>query len=68
MLNPNDTYDLNQLNSPYANVVAIAKRARLISEEAEANHEIITEKPLKIAIAEFIDDKYRVNKVNVEED
>ena len=46
MLNPNDTYNLNQLNSPYANVVAIAKRARQISEDAEANHEIISEKPL----------------------
>lgn len=68
MLNPNDTYNLNQLNSPYANVIAIAKRARQISEDAEANHEIISEKPLKIAIAEFIGDKYRVNKVNVEED
>ena len=68
MLNPNDSYDLNQLNSPYANVVAIAKRARKISEDAEENHEIISEKPLKIAIAEFTEDKYRVNKVNVEED
>ena len=68
MLNPNDTYDLNQLSSPYANVVAIAKRARQISEEAEENHEIISEKPLKIAIAEFIDEKYTVNKVNLEED
>jgi len=68
LLNPNDTYNLNQLNSPYANVIAIAKRARQISEDAEANHEIISEKPLKIAIAEFIGDKYRVNKVNVEED
>lgn len=68
MLNPSDTYNLNQINSPYANVVAIAKRARQISEEAEENHEIISEKPLKIAIDEFISDKYRVNKINVEED
>lgn len=68
MLNPNDTYNLNQLNSPYANVVAIAKRARKISENAEENHEIMSEKPLKIAIKEFMDDKYRVNKVNTEED
>ena len=46
MLNPNDTYNLNQLNSPYANVIAIAKRARQISEDAEENHEIISEKPI----------------------
>ncbi len=68
MLNPNDTYELNQINSPYANVVAIAKRARKISEDAEENHEIMSEKPLKIAIEEFIDDKYRVNKVVAEEE
>lgn len=68
MLNPNDTYKLNQLSSPYANVVAIAKRARQISEDAEENHEIISEKPLKLAIEEFIGDKYRVNKVHAEED
>ena len=68
MLNPNDTYNHNQLNSPYANGVAIAKRARKIREDAEENHEIISEKPLKLAIAEFIGDKYRVNKVYVEED
>ena len=54
MLNPRDTYELNQLASPYANVIAISKRARAISEEAEEEHIIITEKPLKIAIEEFV--------------
>lgn len=68
MLNPRDTYELNQLNSPYANVVAISKRAREISEEAEENHVIMSEKPLKIAIAEFMDGKYVVDKVETEEE
>lgn len=68
MLNPRDTYELNQLNSPYANVVAISKRARRISEEAEENHQIISEKPLKIAIAEFMDGKYTVDEVETDEE
>ena len=54
MLNPRDTYELNQLASPYANVIAISKRARAISEEAEEEHVIMAEKPLKIAIEEFV--------------
>lgn len=68
MLNPRDSYELNQINSPYANVVAIAKRARQISEEAENNHEIMTEKPLKIAIEEFVENKYRVDEIVTEEE
>lgn len=68
MLNPRDSYELNQINSPYANVVAIAKRARQISEDAEKNHEIMAEKPLKLAIEEFVDKKYRVDDIVTEED
>ena len=68
MLNPKDSYELNQVNSPYANVIAISKRARQISEEAAENHEIMTEKPLKIAIAEFVDRKYKVDPIVTDED
>ena len=68
MLNPRDSYELNQMNSPYANVVAIAKRARQISEDAEKNHEIMAEKPLKLAIEEFVDNKYRVDEIVTGED
>lgn len=68
MLNPKDSYELNQIASPYANVIAIAKRARQISEEAEANHEIMSEKSLKLAIAEFVDNKYKVDPIVTEED
>ena len=66
MLNPRDSYELNQTASPYANVIAISKRARQISEEAEENHVVMNEKSLKIAIAEFVDDKYRVDPIVVE--
>ena len=68
MLNPRDTYELNQLASPYANVIAISKRARAISEEAEEEHRIITERPLKIAIEEFVEGKYKVDKVVTDEE
>lgn len=63
-------YNLNQKNSPYANVIAVSKRAREISEAYEEQHEIMTEKPLKIAINEFAKDKCRIVKgsVKTEED
>ena len=41
-------------------MIATAKRAREISESAEENHEIMTEKPVSIAISEIIDGKYVV--------
>lgn len=68
MLNPKDTYDLNQVNSPYANVIAVSKLARKISDAADERHEIMNEKPLKLAIEEFVEDKYRVGKIVVEDD
>lgn len=68
MLNPKDSYTLNQQNSPYANCIATAKRARAISEEDEANHVIRTEKTLKIAIEEFVGGKYKVDPIKIDED
>lgn len=68
MLNPKDSYDLNQINSPYANCIATSKLARAISEENEKEHIITTDKPLKVAIAEFVDGKYKVDAIKVDED
>lgn len=68
MLNPNDSYSLNQLNSPYANCIATAKRARQISGDAEERHVALAEKPLKLAIEEFVAGKYKVNPVKIDED
>ncbi len=68
MLNPKDSYELNQIASPYANVIAISKRARQISEEAMENHEIMTDKSLKVAIAEFVENKYKVDPIVTEDD
>ena len=58
MLNPDLRNVLKNRTSRYSLVIATAKRAREISEEAEANGEIITEKPVSIAIEEILDGKY----------
>ena len=47
-------------------VVAIAKRARQISEEAEEKGEIITVKPVQLAIDEFVKGQYKlIEKENI---
>ncbi len=53
MLAPNDIEELKGNNSRYAVVVGVAKRARQIAEEAEANKEIIIEKTVSLAIQDF---------------
>lgn len=53
MLAPNDIEELKGNNSRYAVVVGVAKRARQIADEAEANKEIIIEKPVSLAIQDF---------------
>ena len=46
--------------SRYSLVIAVAKRAREIAEEAEQNGVIITEKPVNLAIKDFKDHKYTI--------
>ncbi len=53
MLAPNDIEELKGKNSRYAVVVGVAKRARRIAEEAEANKEILIEKTVSLAIKDF---------------
>ena len=53
MLAPNDIEELQGKNSRYAVVVGVAKRARQIAEEAEANKEILIEKTVSLAIKDF---------------
>ena len=53
MLAPNDIEELKGNNSRYAVVVGVAKRARQIADEAEANKEIIIEKTVSLAIQDF---------------
>ena len=53
MLNPRDIEKLKGKNSRYAVVVGVAKRARQIADEAEANKEILVEKTVSLAIKDF---------------
>ena len=53
MLAPNDIEELKGENSRYAVVIGVAKRARQVADEAEENKEILTEKPVNLAIEDF---------------
>ena len=50
--------------SYYSLVVAIARRAREIAEEAEREKEIITEKPVQLAIDELVARKISIVEPN----
>ena len=60
MLNPDLRILLKDHISRYSLVIATAKRAREISEEAEANGEILTEKPVSLALEEIVQGKIKV--------
>ncbi len=53
MLAPNDIEELKGKNSRYAVVIGVAKRARQIAEDAEANKEILIDKTVSLAINDF---------------
>lgn len=46
--------------SRYSTVIGIAKRAREISEDCMENKIIIDTKPVRIAMQELVDGKYRI--------
>jgi DNA-directed RNA polymerase subunit omega len=58
MIKPIADLILTPDQSRYSLVVAIAKRAREISEEAEKNRVILDDKPVQIAVQEYIDHKF----------
>ncbi len=58
MFNPDLRGVLKNHLSRYSLVTATAKRAREISEHAEANKIIMTEKPVSVAIDEIIKGEY----------
>ena len=57
MLYPPISELLTHIDIRYLLVNAVAKRARQISEEAEANNISLTEKPVTLAIQEVADGK-----------
>ena len=54
--------------SRYSLVAAVSKRAREIVDEANAENEIIEEKPISTAVQELLDKKYRIVEKYVDED
>ena len=50
----------NTTVSYYSLVVAIAKRAREIAAEAELKGEILVEKPVDLAVNEYIEDAFKI--------
>lgn len=60
MLNPDLRGVLQNHLSRYSLVVATAKRARIIAENAEEQRETLTEKPVTLAIEEIIRGDYVV--------
>lgn len=61
MLRPSMASMIKPNESCYAFVVAVAKRAREIAEEAEEEKIILEEKPVKKAIEEFSNGRYKMS-------
>lgn len=53
---------LKEGQSTYSLVIAIAKRAREIAEEAEEQGDILVKKPVQMAVEEFAKGKYIFNE------
>lgn len=68
MLKPSADLILKPDESRYSLVVAVAKRAREIAGEAEAKGDVLIEKPVDLAVDEFLDHKYRILEPKVEND
>ncbi|WP_322173794.1 DNA-directed RNA polymerase subunit omega [Acutalibacter caecimuris] len=44
----------------YSLVIAVAKRARQISEKAELSGDKLVDKPVDLAVQDFVQDRYRI--------
>lgn len=60
MLKPSENKITIPHRSGYSLVIAVAKRARQIAEEAEANGKILTEKPVDLAVRDFVNEKFKI--------
>lgn len=60
MLRPAMSQIIKKDDSYYRFVVAVAKRAREIAEEAEEDKIPLEEKPVKLAVEEFAAGKYKM--------
>lgn len=58
MIKPIADLILSPDQSRYSLVVAIAKRAREIAEDAEKNREVLEEKPVELAVQEYVNHEF----------
>lgn len=68
MLKPSCNIIKTPHKSYYSVVIAIAKRAREIVEKAEENNQILVEKPVDLAVQDFVDDKFKIIEPEAEEE
>ena len=60
MLKPSCNIIKTPHTSYYSVVIAVAKRAREIEKNAEENNQILIEKPVDLAVQDFVEDKYKI--------
>lgn len=60
MLKPSENIIKTPHKSHYSLVIAVAKLARQITDEAEDDGEILVEKPVDLAVQEFVDNKFKI--------
>lgn len=68
MLKPSSNIIKTPHKSYYSVVIAVAKRARQIAQEAEENGRILIEKPVDLAVEDFVDNKYRIIEPEITEE
>ena len=67
MLKPSCNIIKTPHSSYYSVVIAVAKRASEIVDTAEANNQIIVEKPVDLAVQDFVEDKVKIIEPAFEE-
>lgn len=65
MLRPAVSEILKDGQSYYSLVIAVAKRARQIAQEAEEEHIVLTEKPVKIAVKSWLPANIRLSSRSI---
>ena len=68
MLRPAITQLISKNDSYYSLVIGIAKRARQISDELVAEKKTLEEKPVKTAVEEFANGKFRIVEAKKKEE
>lgn len=60
MLKPSANMIRTPHNSHYSLVIAVAKRARQIAQKAEEEGTILMDKPVDMAVQDFVEGKYLI--------